>query len=125
MIGTIFKLLLGFAEILIIGLIVEKWMDKKGKGENVKNINYYMKRGNSLPMSILKAIAAGYLWLFKVQLKIMVIALIAFFAPGDGRPTEEELLWEEEEEILRQQKEKQRMEEEWYWMQEEEKLPPS
>lgn len=119
MIGKLFSIFLWIMGILIIGLLAEKWMDKKGKGKNVKNINYYLKRGNSLPAAILKAVAAGYIWLFKVQLKILGIALLAFFASGDGNltPEEEE---EEEEEILRRQQEQRRMEEELYWRKEEE-----
>ena len=81
MIGKLFSIFLWIMGILIIGLLAEKWMDKKGKGKNVKNINYYLKRGNSLPAAILKAVAAGYIWLFKVQLKILGIALLAFLLP--------------------------------------------
>lgn len=73
--------------ILVVGLIAEKFMKKKGK--EVKNINYYLRKGNSLPVAVLKAIGSGYAWWYKTFFKVVVVSILAYF----GAP----ILKEEEE----------------------------
>nr|WP_303181721.1 hypothetical protein [Lachnoclostridium phocaeense] len=74
--------------ILIVGLIAERFMSKKGK--EVKNINYYLKKGNSLPISILKAVGAGYVWWYKTFFKVVVVAVLSWFGAPMTREEEQE-----------------------------------
>ena len=74
--------------ILIVGLIAEKFIAKRGK--EVKNVKYYLKRGNSLPLSVLKAIGAGYAWWYKTFFKVVVVTILAWFGAPMTQEEEQE-----------------------------------
>lgn len=77
--------------ILVIGIVVEKVMEKKGKGGEVKNINYYTKKGNPLPLAIVKAVLYGYYWFFKTYLKVFFTFILGMFGYSGQQSEEEEL----------------------------------
>lgn len=88
--SNLINLVEGIVIILAVGFIAEKVMEKKGKGKSVKNVNYYLRLGNTLPIAILKAIGAGYVWLFKTYIKVIIVAILSIFGVSDPRKTDEE-----------------------------------
>lgn len=84
--------------ILVLGLIVQLIMSKVGKGKGVKDVNYYLKRGNSKALALLKACLSAYVWLYKTYIKVLFLFVLGYFGVfTDTRKAEEE---EEEEEEL-------------------------
>jgi len=102
--STAFGLLSNVVIILAVGLLFEKWMEHKGKESNIKNINYYLKKGNNFPVAVLKAIGYGYFWFYKTYIKALLIIILSFVNiswPAPDPAVEEEEL--EEEERVRQE----------------------
>jgi len=96
-------LIINIIVILSVGLLVEKWMEHKGKKGTIKNINYYLDKGNNFPLSVLKAIGSGYVWLWKFQIKAIFVVILAMFNVKFPSPTEIDEEEAAEEERVRQE----------------------
>lgn len=85
------QLLKTIAIILLGGLAAEKIMEKFGKGQDVRNINYYLRQGNSLPASIAKAFISGYVWIYKVYIKALFLFLLSMLGGHENQKTQEQI----------------------------------
>ncbi len=89
--------------ILVLGFIVQLIMSKVGKGKGVKDVDYYLRRGNSKIIALLKACLSAYVWLYKTYVKVLFLVVLGYFGvfPDTRKAEEEEEEEEEMEEYLR------------------------
>ena len=86
--------------ILVLGFIVQLVMGKMGKGKGVKDVDYYLRRGDSKALALLKACLSAYVWLYKTYVKALFLFVLGYFGVfPDTRKAEEEEEEEEEEEL--------------------------
>ena len=87
--------------VLVLGFIVQLIMSKVGKGKGVKDVDYYLKRGDSKALALLKACLSAYVWLYKTYIKVLFLFVLSYLGvfPNTRKAEEEEE--EELEEYLR------------------------
>lgn len=83
--------------VLVLGFIVQLIMSKVGKGKGVKDVDYYLKRGDSKALALLKACLSAYVWLYKTYIKVLFLFVLSYLGVFPNTRKEEE---EEEEEEL-------------------------
>ena len=99
----VFGLIKTVVTILVLGFIVQLIMSKAGKGKGVKDVDYYLRRGDSKALALLKACLSAYVWLYKTYVKALLLFILGYFGlfPDTGKAEEEEEEEEELEEYLR------------------------
>lgn len=99
----VLSLIKSVVTILVLGFIVQLIMSKVGKGKGVKDVDYYLKRGDSKALALLKACLSAYVWLYKTYIKVLFLFVLSYLGvfPDTRKAEEEEEEEEELEEYLR------------------------